>query len=291
MSEKIAAVLVNYESGEDLLSALRSLLSLERYPDMLIVVDNASTDDSLLKAEQEYPGLRVIRNIENRGFAKAANQGISTACRYGATHVWLFNPDARARAESLSSLIVYSRQYPKGLLSPIIFDRHGESWFSGGDIDFFRMRAVHKTILGTSQQDEQGFLTGCSLFIPRCLIDEIGFFDERFFLYYEDADYSVRAREAGYKLLVVPGSKVDHAEVSEENPKKIYFLVYSGLLFFFKHASGWRKSYLHMYVTIRRLKNWADCLLFGGKEAISVRQAYGDFFQKTHESEVFTHHG
>lgn len=278
MSARVAVVIVNYESGNDTASALQSLIRSERRPDVLIVVDNASHDDSLTQAERVYPELLVIRNDKNVGFAKAVNQGMELARRQSATHIWLFNPDARAATETLGLLLAAAEQYPKSLFSPLIFDADGKVWFAGGDISWMRMRATHRRTVTDFPHD---FLTGCALFLPISAFEEVGGLDERFFLYYEDADYSVRAREKGYALRVVASARVDHAEVSQSNPEKTYFLVYSGLLFFFKHATRVKRLYLRIYVTIRRLKNWLDCLLWGGKEAVSVRQAYGDFFRKT----------
>lgn len=278
MSARVAVVVVNYESGDDTAALLQSLLRSERCPDVCIVVDNASHDDSLTRAEQAYPGLLVIRNAENVGFAKAANQGMELARERSATHIWLLNPDAHVHPEALSHLLAAAREYPRNLFSPLILDADGEVWFAGGDISWMRMRATHRQRMTDTPQD---FLTGCALFFPISALEEVGGLDEHFFLYYEDADYSVRARQHGYGLKVVAAAQVDHAEVSRSNPQKTYFLVYSGLLFFFKHAVGKQRLYLRLYVTIRRLKNWLDCLLWGGKEAVSVRQAYGDFFRKT----------
>ncbi len=279
--EMVAAILVNYESGDDLASALWSLSQLEKAPDMLIVVDNASQDNSLCLAEKDFPQLIVIRNSENGGFAKAVNQGLRKAKESQVTHVWLFNPDARARKNSLSALISATRNVPQAIFSPVIFDNQGEIWFAGGRLSWWRMRAVHRQTRCTQSENED-FLTGCALFIPMTIVDIVGEFDENFFLYYEDTDYSVRAKKAGFQLRVVPLSIVDHEEVSQDNPQKVYHLVYSGLFFFFKHTSGIKTGYLRIYATIRRLKNWLDCLLWGGKEAALVRQAYGDFFRKTH---------
>jgi len=278
MSARVAVVIVNYEGGDDTRAALQSLCQAERRPEVLIVVDNASHDDSLARAEQAFSGLLTIRNADNVGFAKAVNQGIALAKEQSATHIWLFNPDARAHKEALVRLLTAAEQHPKSLFSPLIFDTDGEIWFAGGDISWMRMRATHRRTVTDSAQD---FLTGCALFLPISALEEVGGLDEHFFLYYEDADYSVRARKRGYALRVVVEARVDHTEVSLSNPRKTYFLVYSGLLFFFKHAVGAQRLYLRIYVTIRRLKNWLDCLLWGGKEAVSVRQAYGDFFSKT----------
>lgn len=81
-SEMVAAILVNYESGDDLQGALWSLVQLERAPNILIVVDNASQDDSLCLAEKDFPQLVVIRNSENVGFARAVNQGLKKRRNY-----------------------------------------------------------------------------------------------------------------------------------------------------------------------------------------------------------------
>jgi GT2 family glycosyltransferase len=278
-SERVAVILVNYESGEDLVAALWSLSQSDRLPNVLIVVDNCSQDNSLYLAERDFPQLMVIRNAENVGFAKAVNQGLRRAQECEATHAWLFNPDARARKSALLELILAARSTPRAIFSPVIFDTHGRVWFSGGKLSWWRMRASHRqsTQVRTGSED---FLTGCALFIPLSTVQIVGEFDENFFLYYEDTDFSFRARKAGFALQVVPASHVDHEEVSQYHPQKVYYLVYSGLFFFFKHASGFAAGYLRIYATIRRLKNWLDCLLWGGKEAALVQQAYGDFFRK-----------
>ena len=280
-SEVVAAILVNYESGGDLVAAIWSLVQLERAPDVFIVVDNASQDDSLHLAQKDFPQLVVIHNSLNVGFAKAVNQGLRKAREFQSTHIWLFNPDARARQNSLSELILASRNTPRALFSPIIFDTQGGVWFSGGKLSWWRMRALHRRA-PSSQAGNEDFLTGCALFIPMMTIDIIGEFDENYFLYYEDADFCLRAKKAGFQLCMVTGAAVDHAEVSRAYAQKVYYLVYSGLLFFFKHASGMKAEYMRIYTTIRKLKNRLDCLLLGGKEAALVRQAYVDFFRKRH---------
>ena len=276
MPEKVAVIVVTHNSGDDILAALWSLVSLERAPDVYILVDNASKDDALVSVEREFPAVQIIRNNENVGFSRAVNQGVERALKAQITHVWLFNPDARARSGALTELISLSRHSPKTLLSPVIFNQDGSVWFSGGSISFWRMRAIHQNSFPEKEQD---FLTGCALFIPREAFECIGNLDEQFFLYYEDADYSIRARKAGFKLFVARKSFVDHFEVSQLYSSKTYFLVLSGLIFFFKHANGLKKLYIWIYVTIRRLKNRFDCFFWGGKEAMSVRRAYEHFFQ------------
>jgi hypothetical protein len=133
ISERVAVILVNYDSGNDLVAAIWSLVQLERSPDVLIVVDNASRDDSLHLAQKDFPQLVTIRNSENVGFAKAVNQGLRKARELGVTHAWLFNPDARKK-----TYISYSCSAgdTAGIFSPIIFNSQGEVWFSGGELSW-----------------------------------------------------------------------------------------------------------------------------------------------------------
>ena len=121
-----------------------------------------------------------------------------------------------------------------------------------------------------------GYLSGCALFLPRKAIERIGLFDEGYFLYYEDADLSVRARKKGCGLLVVPQATVVHSEQSTENPEKTYWLVRSGLRFFREHTPAPLRLWVWIYTLLRRVKNKIDKLQ-GKREALPVSVAYADF--------------
>lgn len=122
------------------------------------------------------------------------------------------------------------------------------------------------------------YLSGCALFISRKALETAGLFDERFFLYYEDADLSLRIKEKGLSLSVIPSARVWHAETSNAaRPEKTYHLVLSGLIFFRKHAFGvWRPWYA-VFVPLRYLKNRLDILFRPNPVNRAVRKAYADF--------------
>lgn len=284
-SPRVAVIVLNYNGKECLPRCLNSLAQLE-YPNKeIIVVDNHSLDDSLSVAEKTFPQCTFVRNVKNEGFAKGMNIGIRLALAHGAEWCWLINHDAEADPAALSRLIAVAQKYPQaGLLSPVIYETVSRRlWFAKGKIDFIRMRALHtqpaKEELARESYGSE-FLTGCALLVKKELIDTIGFLDERFFLYYEDADYSLRAASAGFACLVVPGARIWHSEESKTHPEKIYFLVYSGLLFFEKHASILRRPYLWAYVTIRRVKNRLDLAFRKTPAAGEARRAYQHFFHE-----------
>ena len=278
---KVAIIVLNYNGKSCLLGCLKSLEKLQYRNKEIIVVDNASQDGSLELAKANFPRFSYIRNAKNLGFAGGMNVGLRAALKRGAHWLWLFNNDAEAEENTLSVLMRETEKHPQGgLFSPVILENiSGKVWFSGGKINYWRMRTEHNLssiTLSSRQTKESEFLTGCAMLIRSSVLGEIGLLDERFFLYYEDADLCLRALQSGFKNFVVPQGLVWHAEKSRTNPKKIYHLIFSGLLFFHKHASWYARLYFWVYVTIRKMKNCLDMLL-GKEQAFVVRQAYDDY--------------
>lgn len=283
MAPTVAILVLNYNGRSCLLETLQSLANLRYEAKQVWVIDNASEDGSLALAQERFPDFKYLPLAQNYGFAGGMNQGLKAASAEGADFFWLFNYDARAEKGSLESLISAANEYPQaGLLSPGIMTDQGEVWFGGGSIDFLRMRTKHRFVFQQKTPYSTEFLTGCALLIRKETFEKVGLLDEQFFLYYEDADYSLRARRAGFGLLLVSEARVVHSEESRYNPAKTYHLVLSGLIFFQKHARGLFRFYQGIYVTIRRIKNHLDVRL-GRDQAQSVRQAYDDFslFRKT----------
>ncbi len=276
-SPRVGIIVLNYNGASCLEPCLRSLRALRYSNFFVLVVDNDSRDGSCENAQRLFPEFSVVRNQQNLGFAAGMNVGIKEALNRGASMLWLLNNDAQVTPESLSLLI--ERGQRGGLLSPIIREASGRLWFEKGVISFLRMRATHVTVTKrerVAEAYESEFLTGCALLIKKEVVDAIGYLDERFFLYYEDADYSLRARKAGFLILVIPGAEVYHTEQSRFNSEKLYHLVLSGLLFFHKQATFWQKPYLALYGTMRRAKNNLDVLRHR-KGAEAVRRAYYHF--------------
>lgn len=277
----VGIVVLNFNGENCLLSCLTSLSRLDYGNFFVVVVDNASRDSSLTSVQASFPIYTYIQNAENKGFAGGMNVGMNAAFARGAEWVWLFNNDATTEKSALKTLMAVGEQVPRaGLLSPHISHSTGGVWFGKGKINTLRMRAEHvppsKQELGKAFYPSE-FLTGCALLVKREVFEHIGDLDDRFFLYYEDVDFSVRVRAANFQVLVVPGARVFHGEQSRENDQKFYYLVYSGLLFFKKHANFWENVYFSVYGTIRRLKNAIDVLL-GKEHAHMVRRAYHDFY-------------
>lgn len=282
---KIGIIILNYNGDRFLKRCLKSVFALGYSDREVFVVDNDSKDGSLSIAER-FPDVRIIRNDRNLGFAGGMNVGIRAALQNGAEFLWLLNNDAVVSPNSLQYLVELLKKDPKvGAASPLIYFPNGKVWFSGGDIDFFRMRTTHRRDIPKKDAFETEYLTGCALFLRRKALEEVGLLDERFFLYYEDADLSVRLKEKGWKLLVEPKSLVFHEEASTRNPEKIFHLVLSGLLFFEKHSKGLVRLWFRMYSFLRKRYNKATILFFGTrrKEATRVSHAFEAYERRSWE--------
>lgn len=248
-------VIVNYNGQKTLPGCLRSIFRLEYPLFRVVVVDNASTDGSLEVAKKRYPNAHYIRNSDNVGFARGANVGIRFALDQRAEYVWLVNPDALVSEDSLQMLIeLMERNARVGMASPLILSPTRRAvWFGGGRIAWFRFRAIHTTLRSKTIPFETGFLSGCALLVKSPVFRIVGLFDERFFLYYEDADLSVRSKRAGFPIVVHPQATVTHSEESRNNPEKLYWLVRSGLLFFSKNIPVWGRPYFILITFLRTL--------------------------------------
>jgi GT2 family glycosyltransferase len=140
------------------------------------------------------------------------------------------------------------------------------------------MKTEHYGEIKTQEFYESGFISVCAMLIRREVFKSIGLLDEDYFLYWEDADFSFRAKYAGFALLVVPEIRITHLEKSEEKKEnKIYWLVISGLIFFRKNSTGLMKLWTRVYYQLRKLKNRRDIKNGGDELALAVKRAYSDF--------------
>lgn len=277
---KVFVVIVNYNARETLSECLASVFHSD-YPNFeVVLLDNASTDGSLELAKNNFSRVNFIQSGKNSGFAAGNNLGIRFALEKMADYVFLLNPDAMVEKNTLSFLISQAEKNPSaGLFSPVIFqDRSARVWFAGGLIDWPKMKTIHLTNILSETPYATEYLSGCAMLIRKEVFKKTELFDEDYFLYWEDADFSWRARKNGFELLIVPQARVFHFEKSENNlASKTYWLVFSGLLFFQKNAPFWLKPWLKIYLFERKMKNWNDLNRPEKPLAESVKKAYNDY--------------
>jgi GT2 family glycosyltransferase len=277
---KIFVIVLNFNGKNTLAACLSSIYQSDYLNFEVVVVDNDSRDGSLEQARESFSRAHFIKNSVNMGFSRGNNVGIRLALEKFADYVFILNNDTLIEKTTLSSLANTLEAFPSaGIASPVIFTADSKHiWFAGGLIYWQKMKTDHLYQEKSDKPYSTEYISGCAMFVRKDVFKKIGLFDERFFLYYEDADFSVRAKKAGIDLLMVPSAHIEHLEQSNaENRLKTYWLVLSGLMFFQANASFFQKIWIFIYIRIRKIKNLYDLIFSRNEVALSVHKAYRDF--------------
>ena len=170
----------------------------------VIVVDNASPDDSADVALAARPSARIMRAGKNLGFGPGANLGFAeVTTEFGL----LLNADATLEPETIAGLIAAARRYPEaGLLAPEVIAEEGHMQF-GHDLPFRRLRGP---VVEPSGDACCWYVGGSAMFLRMSVLRALGGFDPEIFLYFEDDDLCLRVRAAGHALVHVAGVRVRH---------------------------------------------------------------------------------
>jgi len=199
----------------------------------------------------------LIINKSNLGFSKAVNQGIRLAIKDQPTHFLLLNPDIRFTKKDLETFV----QSEGDIVSPVLkFKREGKDVFDyGGKINWFFGRPWHieKDFHTTANPPEIDYVSGAAMLIKREVVDKIGLLDERFFMYFEDADFCVRAKKAGFKISVNPNTVFEH-DIQEHkkvfNPKKSEYVLSSNWKFIQKWIPYPMRFFAQIYWVVLKIK-------------------------------------
>lgn len=277
---KVFIIVLNYNGGDFLKRNISSLFRLNYLDFSVVLVDNNSSDNSLESVRRSFSKITIIKNSENLGFSAGNNIGIEYALEHGADYVWLLNNDTEVLENSLAELIsLMEKNKNVGIASPVITEKDGSRiWFAGGKINWLRMKTSHRNKKIKADCLNSGYISGCAMLVSAEVFKKIGLLDEDYFLYWEDADLSVRAREAGYRLAVSAKSRIRHFERSEEKKdKKVYWMVISGLIFFKKNTPFFLRPWIFFYIGLRKIKNKLKLMFNQDNIAKAVRKAYQDF--------------
>lgn len=241
---QLAVIVVSFGAPHLLRENLAEMV-LPGPPDMVVVVDNfrSAADRRANEDIARDAGWTFLPMDTNLGFGAAVNVGAANAFGRGADQLLVLNPDARLGAHSIELLRAAVRRDPMALVSPRILDADGRVWFEGMRVDQQAgdvARAAPDDLAGLGQD---GWLSGACLMVSRPLWLAAGGFDEDYFLYWEDVDFSRRCVRAGGRLVVVEDAEAVHdvggtqagAGSMPKSPTYYYYNCRNRLLFAAKH--------------------------------------------------------
>jgi len=245
----IWVVILNWNQPELTIHCANSIKENSDSEFNLLIVDNGSSDNSVKILKSNFPKAKFLVLKNNFGFAKGFNHGIQYALEHGAEYVFMVNNDTIVYPEMLDILLSYSKKLKGDILAPAIYfaENPNKIWSTGGNFNNLFSAPINSHNRGKRiplKPTKREFLTGCALLIHKNVFREIGFFDEDFFLYYEDLDFFYRAKQSGINAWLIPKAKLLHyvsASNESENSEKVYYwMSRSSWIYFKKHAKLWQ---------------------------------------------------
>lgn len=265
MNNKVCIILLNYNSADSTIECIESIKENETKINYeIVVVDNKSQDDSIQKLEK-LNNIKLIKSNENNGFASGNNIGIKYAIENGAQYILLLNNDTTIEKDAISILAEQLNNHNElGIIGSRImyYDNKELINYCGGEIDWLKATSIHNNYKQKFNNNVENFfytnfITGCCMLIKKEVFEKVGYLPEEYFMYYEDVDYCVKVKEAGYKLGIDTSSviyhKVSASSGGEDSPFSIKWGTRNRIIFINKYKKYTKGIATIMFFYLTRL--------------------------------------
>jgi GT2 family glycosyltransferase len=263
----IVTVILNTNRREDTCAALESLAQNTYQNQQIIVLDNASTDGSVPAIQAAFPDVQIIPLEKNLGYAGNNNVGICAALALDAEWVFVLNEDTVLAPDCLEQLMIVGQSDPQiGIVGPMVYHHNEPNVIqtAGGKLgrDWSAWHLAQNELdRGQFQQPHDvDWISGCAILVRRAVIDQVGMLDQRFFYYWEETEWCMRAREAGWRIVHAPQAKLWHKGVQRDyhpSPSVTYYSTRNRFMVLEKHHApliAWIAAWKQ---TLRTLISWS----------------------------------
>lgn len=266
--KKLAIIIVGYNSEDYLDDCLNSIFHSTISSYQVIFIDNGSSDHSLELLQKKYPAVTVIKNEANLGFAAANNLAVRRALDERYEYIFLLNPDTVVDHRCLAELT--ARLCPDTILQPLLLLHEGVKTnlinTTGNKLHYLGFSYVgnyRRDYRDVECPEGLAVASGAAMVVPAAIIKEIGLFDEDFFMYHEDVDFSWRSRQAGYQIKLVKRAKVWHKYSFSRNSEKFYYVELNRLRFLLKNYEAKTLILIAPILVLNELTVYGHALLNG----------------------------
>ncbi|MGE5313838.1 MAG: glycosyltransferase family 2 protein [Acidobacteriota bacterium] len=260
---QVAVIVLNYNGYDDTIECVRSLEAM-RYPNFsIIIVDNASPDGSGPKLQQAFPQHTVILSERNGGYAAGNNIGVRCALEENADYVLIINNDATVTPDLLDHLVDYAERHPEaGVLNArVYFPGTTELFSAAGRFNKLLCTGQNKGAVSIDQKEtnelkETDYACGVLLLVRASVFRDVGLMDERYFMYFEDQEFSQRVLTK-FKIVYIPEAVAYHKSGGGKgwkNYTELYLYYHTRNRFWvFEHASPLYKLYVALFTTVNSI--------------------------------------
>jgi hypothetical protein len=273
MTPSVAVIVLNWNNASDTLACLESLDGV-KYPSFhIIVVDNGSTDDSRERIAAAFPHVAILATGANLGYAEGNNVGVRLALGSPVDYICVLNNDVVVAPDFLTALVDEAESAADiGMVGPkMYFAAPSNVIFAAGSIIKWSVGELDQRGMGVAEQpdallynaeEDVDFIIGCGVLVRRQIIEAVGLLDPAYYLNFEDVDWCIRMRQAGYRVRYTPKAILWHkvsATLGRASPANTYYMTRNALLFFHRHAPGlwrWITPLAIMARTLRTVAAW-----------------------------------
>ncbi|MBN2006827.1 MAG: glycosyltransferase family 2 protein [Anaerolineae bacterium] len=265
----ISIIVVSWNVSSLLADCLHTILSeTTEVTYQITVVDNASTDGSADMIMRNFPEVNLIRNSENLGFARGNNLGIRALTSLP-TYILLLNSDTLVSPGTLTTLVRFMDEHPQAAAcSPRLIASDGtpQAFAFGGDptLGYLLSRGIKRLVLrqfmhdwGVHTAQLVDWVAGTCMLVRRTAMEKVGLLDENIFMYFEDNDWCLRFRKAGWKVYYVPSAEIVHlgGQSLKQNPRAQQAYYQSLRYFYRKHYGFLAQKLLEPLLWLYRMLN------------------------------------
>lgn len=250
---RVAVIILTWNRMEDIVTCLESFAAVD-YPNLeVVVVDNASADETVPTVRARFPWTTLIVNDDNLGYVGGNNVGIRYALEQSTDYVFILNSDTKMTANVLSELVRVMQSDPRIAITGaknLYLENPAFTWGKYGILNWGPMlvRTHGRFTLDYPEVSpvDVDWIIGNGCMMSRDALAKVGIFDEQFFQVNEDVDWCVRARQLGYRVVYVDTAAIHHKGASSADLSKPvvfsygYFLGRNAILFARKHANAWQ---------------------------------------------------
>lgn len=253
----VSVITINYNQLQVTCALLDSLQKIS-YPNYeVIVVDNASRENPQSTLQKLFPAVKVVISKDNLGFAAGNNEGVKLA---RGEYILFLNNDIEVEPDFLEPLVELLENDPQtGIVTPKIRFFHNPEIIQYAGSTPMNFYKVASYALGYGVADQGQFAEshethlphGAAMLVPKKIIEKVGVMAEQFFLYYEELDWCIRIKKAGYKVYYEAKSLVFHKEsmsVGKASRLQIYYKTRNRILFVRRNTKGIQKCLALLYL-------------------------------------------
>ena len=284
----VHAAVLHWESPRQAIRAVQSLRESEGVTVRVVVIDNASSDSNYRVLASALDGIKTLRSPRNLGYAGGMNLALELFREELAEYVLLVTQDVVVDAGMVRELLRTMLGYPSvGIVGPVVYYlQHRDKVFSaGGYVDVRRVKVGHHSSPLAQVPYDVDWIDGCCMLIRREVIEQIGGFDERFFMYYEENDLCQRARRRGWRVAVAPAARVWNEVPQGPRPCKFHYLMSRNAYVYWEANFGlefWKVALRQLASLIRRyLGATASVVIPGLRRRANVRDRLIDALRAT----------